>query len=542
MNLLKHIENYRYFRSIISLNNNNFKKKNKFKKNQVLIEFNNFSAAHIGLSYSINILKDKYDAKTIAYPGHVLLSYPLRQTIMTKIKRFLLITFNMSFYGVYKSFGTNEFYYPKANKIIKKQSDKTYFRFKRDVKNLKSLENYKIKKIHIGDLLYDTYLKNQYSMIPTIDLQSTHFQKFAYDFILLFEIWFEYIKKNRVKAIIGSHSVYVMGMVLKIAQKRKIATYVLTHEELWKLNSSHPVQDYFTKHLRQKFRNLSKKKQLFIKNTAKKKIALRLKGSYSAEYAWITKSPFVGTGHKIPLKKNKRNIFVIATHDFVDAPHARGKSLFPDFYQWFTYLCELSTKTNDIWLIKNHPDFEDEYAKYMKYERDVTHNVCLKYKNITILNKKTSLIDLSKMNVDAVFSVNGTIGFDLPLLNIPVINASLNNPHINYKFNYHPKNIKELKNLVLNFDKYKKKIKINKDELHEFYGMKTLFFKKNWFYSDLNKITKEIGSYHNFSKPSFYDYWVKHYSKFDEAQTIKNLNEYFNSNNTHLLNNNLGKY
>jgi hypothetical protein len=78
--------------------------------------------------------------------------------------------------------------------------------------------------------------------------------------------------------------------------------------------------------------------------------------------------------------------------------------------------------------------------------------------------------------------------------------------------------------------------------LHEFYGMKTLFFKKNWFYSDLNKITKEIGSYHNFSKPSFYDYWVKHYSKFDEAQTIKNLNEYFNSNNTHLLNNNLGKY
>ena len=111
MNLLKHIENYRYFRSIISLNNNNFKKKNRFKQNQVLIEFNNFSAAHIGLSYSINILKDKYDAKTIAYPGHVLLSYPLRPTIMTKIKRFLLITFNMSFYGVYKSFGTNEFYY-----------------------------------------------------------------------------------------------------------------------------------------------------------------------------------------------------------------------------------------------------------------------------------------------------------------------------------------------------------------------------------------------------------------------------------------------
>ena len=36
------------------------------------------------------------------------------------------------------------------------------------------------------------------------------------------------------------------------------------------------------------------------------------------------------------------------------------------------------------------------------------------------------------INVDAVFTVNGTIGFDFAILGIPVINASLNNPHINY--------------------------------------------------------------------------------------------------------------
>ena len=152
-----------------------------------------------------------------------------------------------------------------------------------------------------------------------------------------------------------------------------------------------------------------------------------------------TKSPF-GLDGNLNIKKGKKKIFIIATHDFVDAPHVLGNSIFPDFYQWFLYLCELSKKSNDIWLVKNHPDFGEDYSRYIKYERDVTKNILKKYPKIKILNKNTTLNDLLKIKVDAVFTVNGTIGFDLALLGVPVINASLNNPHINYKFNLHPKN------------------------------------------------------------------------------------------------------
>ena len=74
-------------------------------------------------------------------------------------------------------------------------------------------------------------------------------------------------------------------------------------------------------------------------------------GKYTSDYG-LYKSPY-GYGNKLNLKK-KKNIFVIATHDFVDAPHAMGNSIFPDFYQWFIKLCEFSLKTNDIWLVKNH--------------------------------------------------------------------------------------------------------------------------------------------------------------------------------------------
>ena len=64
------------------------------------------------------------------------------------------------------------------------------------------------------------------------------------------------------------------------------------------------------------------------------------------------------------------------------------------------------------------------------------------------------------------------------IITFPVINASINNPHINYKFNFHPKNKKELKKIILNFKKEKKKLKINKGELYENYFMRNIYYDK----------------------------------------------------------------
>jgi hypothetical protein len=265
-------------------------------------------------------------------------------------------------------------------------------------------------------------------------------------------------------------------------------------------------------------------------------------GKYDADYGYITKSPF-GLDGNLNIKKEKKKIFIIATHDFVDAPHALGNSIFPDFYQWFLYLCELSKKSNDIWLVKNHPDFGEDYSRYVKYERDVTKNILKKYPKIKILNKNTTLNDLLKIKVDAVFTVNGTIGFDFALLGVPVINASLNNPHINYKFNLHPKNEIELKNLILNYDAAIKKLKIKNNQLYEFYAMRNIYFSKNWFFKNLDETTKKIGSFHNFHKPIFYNYWIKDFYKFDENQTKKRINKFFKSKKIFLLDNqNLGNY
>ena len=542
MSVIKFYKKFISCRKIINLNKAIFEKEKVKKNNQVLIEFNNFCADHVALSYCANILKKKHNANIVAYPGHLLLSYPLKLTLFRKIKFNLGKFLGLNFFGVYKSFGTEKFFYPTSNNQIIENTNKSFKYFNKKVKNLVDLENFKLKKILIGDLLYDTFLKKQYLIKPTINLKSEKFLNFVYDFLTLFEIWHDYLKNKKVKAIISSHPVYVMGMILRIGKMNNIENYVLTYEQLWKTNNKQPRLYYEVNNFNKIFKNLSNQNKSKLIKISKKKIKKRLSGYYSADYGWITKSPF-GYGNKINIKKANKNIFVIATHDFVDSPHALGNALFPDFYQWLIFLCKLSKQTNDIWLVKNHPNFGNEYSPYMKYERDVTNNAVKKYNNIKVLDKNTTLNDLVKIKVDAIFTVSGTIGVDGALLNIPVINASKNNPHINYNFNIHPKNIKQLKDIILNFKKYKNKLKIDRNEIYEFYGMRNVFFSKNWFFNDLTKTSKEIGGFHNFHKSTFYDYWIKNFNKFNEKKIKTDLEKYFYSKNIFLLNNkNLGNY
>ena len=150
---------------------------------------------------------------------------------------------------------------------------------------------------------------------------------------------------------------------------------------------------------------------------------------------------------------------------------------------------------------------------------------------------------LIKEGISAVFTVHGTVGMDYALFNIPVINASLSNPHINYSFNFHPKNIQELKNIILNLDNKIKNFKIKKREIFECYAMKNVFFLRNWLLQDIDKTLEEIGIYHNLWKTSFYSHWVDNYSKELDQKIKKDVFTYTKSKNNFLLNNNnLGKF
>lgn len=534
------------FKKIINHNKKFFIDKNKknIDQNLVLIEFNNFTANHIGLSYLSNILKKKYNAKLIAYFGHVLLTYNLERNFLTKFKILIGSLFGLNFFGVYKSFGVSKFFYPKISKDISLEKDKYFIFFRKKVKSLRSLERFKLNGVQIGDLLYDTYLKRNYDLIPTISLKDKKFLDFAESFITLFLIWQKFFKENKIKSIIASHSVYSLAIPLRIALSKKKDAYVLSPQYLRKLKKNLIYQSCETRYFKKIFKKINQKNAMKILNTSKNKIKSRLRGHYSSDYPYVTKSPFGNIKKTKLLNGHKKTKILIATHDFFDGPHANGLHLFPDYYHWFKFLCNTSVKTDYQWYVKTHPLYGAEWKRYVEYERKVVKNIIKDYKNITLLPANSTHNQIIKEGIDAVFTVHGTIALEYALFNVLTVNASLNNPHINYDFTLHPKNRIELEKIIYKIKTFKKRTKINKREIYEFYSIKNIFFSKNWLLEDYDKVVRDLG-YHGLEggKLEFYNYWVENFNELKHKKLIDNIGQFVKSKNLYLLNNgNLGNF
>ena len=110
-----------------------------------------------------------------------------------------------------------------------------------------------------------------------------------------------------------------------------------------------------------------------------------------------------------------------------------------------------------------------------------------------------------------------------------MINASLNNPHLNYNFNIHPKSKIELEKIIINFAEYKKNIKINKKEIIEHYFMKNIYYDKNWLFENHNKFINDIG-YHDQWSYKVYKYWIKNFNQKKHNQLISRIDKFINSN------------
>ena len=75
------------------------------------------------------------------------------------------------------------------------------------------------------------------------------------------------------------------------------------------------------------------------------------------------------------------------------------------------------------------------------------------------MDSKASNTKLVKQGLKYAITVYGSCAAELSLMGVKVVNADTNNPHSEYKFCFNPKNVKDLKKLLRNFQK---KIKLEK--------------------------------------------------------------------------------
>ena len=366
--------------------------------------------------------------------------------------------------------------------ILKISSNTKFFlRSKKKIfDNLKTkndIYDISISNINIGDLIYDAYLR-RYNL-PTINIKEKRFSIFIERIITLFNFWEEYLKNNEVKAVIVSHTTYEFGIILRISAHLNIPTYSASPVFLYNHDKDN-LTSFEMKEYKKEFSLFSIHEQETKKGISRKMLKQKFSGKKTIEnkVSLLPSSKLFGEFKKVKrvVAESNNTKCLIAAHHFSDAPNAWGRLLFNDFYDWINFLGNLSDELDYDWYIKFHP--MDHEAN-----KEVANYFLKKFKNFNLVNPNISHDQLISEGIDLVLTAYGTIGMEYAFHQIPVINASINNPHISYNFNHSPKNLKEYKESILNF----KTLDINysKDEIEEYFYMRYL----NAFYLYSDEIT-----------------------------------------------------
>ena len=514
-----------------------FKKKFKHTKrnsdNSILLEFNAFQSYHVPVSYFANYLSEKYNSNLVGYFNYKMIASPLEESLINKIRWFLGDKLNLKNFSIFRSFGVREIFKPEINREMTDKAKEKFLIFKDKIKTKKDILDIKINNVELGDLIYDTYLK--FKKKPTI-LIDKDFYTFLNDFFKLYFFWESYFRKKNIKAIIGVHSVYSYAIPLRIAINKDIPTYCVNFRKLSKIDSKMKYQHGEFIEFKNTFKLIKNDIKIEGIKLAKKKIEYRLSGTAGVKSDLITSEISSFGNNFLPSlinKKNKKKKFVIFPHDFFDAIHAQGKNLFVDFYEWLEYLGKISKKTDYEWYIKNRPNFSGKFQIYQPQTEKVINDFIKKYPHIIKLPNNYPHNQIIDEGIDCALTVYGSVGLEYALFNIPVINANANNTHCNYNFNFHPKNLKEYEDLILNFEK--KNLEIENSEIYEYYFMKHIYYTKNWLIKDLEYFMKYVGDYSSINSYKFYDYWIQNVTQKKESEIIQTIKNFIESKD-HVIN------
>lgn len=517
--------------NFIKHNKSTFSKKEYFKKakSEILIEFNAFYPTHLSMSYLSNVLAERNRSEITAFFNYSIIAAPLNPNILNKIKWFIGNLFSLATFKIYRSFGVNKILRPITSKTHKKNADKCYREIIKTTKCKQDVLKICIDGVQLGDLIYDTYLKTLRK--PTLDIEDNKYKKMLHDFLCLYFFWKEYFDNHKISVIIGVHSSYSYALPLRVAIKKNIPTYAL--RGTWSCTkltkgAMSAFGNYFEyPEIYNKLDDQLKKKGLLL---AKKNLDLRISGvsGVKTHLGMTDKSAFNKIKMKTLIKPSQNIKILIVPHDFFDAVHNFGETIFADFYEWIEFLGEMSEKTNYDWYIKNRPNYEGKFQLYQPHTNEVIQKFVEKYKRIKLLPNDYSHLQIIEEGINFVFTCYGSVGVEYPLFNIPVVNATATNPHFRYNFNLHPKTINEYENIIYKLSDIK--LNINKNEIYEYYFIRHIFTDKNWLIEDVNEMMNFVGGYDGQWTTKFFEYWINKFDMKKHKKIFDTLDRFFDSN------------
>lgn len=332
-----------------------------------------------------------------------------------------------------------------------------YLQALRTLKTKEDLFLFSINGIQIGDEIYESYLRT-FSR-PTAELDRFRCQYLIYVAIGYFVFFENFFEQQKVLGAVLSHDIYIqMGILAKIAWKNNVPVYLANAHDLKRTLGPGQWWSEFSKYPEYFARLDEESKEAGIR-WAEEQLSKRLGGVVGVNMPYSSKSAYVSNFIERQTAATEKKKIVIATHCFFDNPRAYGGMLFPDFYEWISFIGTLAEKTDHEWYIKTHRDFLPGTA-------EVVRELVEKFPHIKLINPNTSWHQLRAEGVGYILTCYGSVGHELPLLGFKVINAGYN-PHIAYDFNWHAKSIDMYRQILLDLDGLGEISALNK--IYEFY-------------------------------------------------------------------------
>lgn len=371
------------------------------------------------------------------------------------------------------------------------------------LKTKDDVEQLTIDGVWIGDLVYDDFLavKRQ----PTLAVDDIEFLDFLKAFIKFFVFFRSFFNSHNVAGVVVSHCVYRNALPLRIAAARGIPCFQVNLHAVYRLDSDRLFAYTEFVDYPEAFKALDEDTQRDGLLRARERLGLRLDGAVGVDMPYSTMSAFGDETPEKLIAESSRMKILVATHCFFDNPHCFGNGLFPDFLEWLNFLGRISNETEYDWYIKTHPDF-------LPGTMDIVQDFVKRFPQFVLLPHNSSHRQIVREGIGVALTVHGTIGSEYPMMGVPVINASVNNPHIAYSFNIHPRTREEYLNYLLDLDGALQSWSCNESDILEYYYMARLHYPESWLVPDFTSFLEGVGGYSKHFSPRIYGAWTKYWT------------------------------
>jgi len=357
--------------------------------------------------------------------------------------------------NIFKLMNVNDVITPSYFSFIRSKNKKYTFKTKEDVLS------FEYSNIKIGDLVYDSYLKENRK--ATVDIHSKELELIINKACFLMDYYNKEFCKHDIKEVYLTHAVYLCyGIAARVALSHGAKVFVTQNtrgKELHRLSIEHPLQTPDFSSYPATFDELSSP-SLCIEES-RKELENRFEGVINSSISYMRQSAYSDISSTLTCFSEEYDNLLIMLHCFFDSPHIYKSMLYPDFYEWAEDTIDVALSSGKKVFIKEHPNG-------MPGNDRIIQELKNKYKDVTFLDKKTSNLSIMRCKIDCVASVYGTLGHEFPYKNIPVINAG-ENPHSAFDFCYNPVTIEEYRSLIRKVGKLDKPSLKDKEDILKFY-------------------------------------------------------------------------